>query len=158
MAGRKEQSSIEIILSVSKDTLNFHSLFHLVEGLSGSAEQEERGPFSEFVLEASREIRVGLVRQAGAKVGVQLFIWKVIQLINNKARINCVLRIHNCTPTFAPPCIWGDWNNIRPKKIKTERIIKTVNYMLYKGTVLSLNSIRPHTLNNITSEYIKQNT
>ena len=35
--------------------------------------------------------------QDGTKIGLQLFIWKIIQqLINNNTKINCVLHTHNC--------------------------------------------------------------
>ena len=44
--------------------------------------------------------------QGGAKIGLQLFIWKIIQkLINNNTRINSVSCTQNCKPTFAPPCV-----------------------------------------------------
>ena len=44
--------------------------------------------------------------QGGARVGLQLFEWKIIQqLINNNTRINSVLHTHNYKPTFAPHCM-----------------------------------------------------
>ena len=42
--------------------------------------------------------------QAAANVGLQLFVWKMIQLINNNTRINSVFYAH-WKLTFAPPCI-----------------------------------------------------
>ena len=45
--------------------------------------------------------------QGGAKGGLQLFIWKIMQsLINNNTKIYYVSHAHNCKPTFAPPCIY----------------------------------------------------
>ena len=44
----------------------------------------------------------------GTKVGLQLFIWKIIQsLIHNNTRINCVSYTHNCKPAFPLP-MYGD--------------------------------------------------
>ena len=37
--------------------------------------------------------------QSRAKVYLQLFVWKIIQLINNNTRTNSVSHIPNCKPT-----------------------------------------------------------
>ena len=45
--------------------------------------------------------------QGGTKVGIQLFVWKIIkELINHNTRINCVSCTHHCKPPFAPSCIF----------------------------------------------------
>ena len=41
--------------------------------------------------------------QGGAKVGLHLFVWKIIQLTNNNTRINWALCTHNCKPALPHP-------------------------------------------------------
>ena len=52
----------------------------------------------------SNLLLISIHLQHGEKVGLQLFVWKIIQqLINNNTRINCVLHTHNSKPPFVCP-------------------------------------------------------
>ena len=50
-------------------------------------------------------IRTDTETQGGAQVGLQLFIWKIMQYLINNTRINCVWHTRSCKHTWAPPCI-----------------------------------------------------
>ena len=46
--------------------------------------------------------------QDGAEVGLQLFVWKIIQYLINNTRMNSVPCTHNCKPTFGPRCVFPE--------------------------------------------------
>ena len=59
-----------------------------------------------------KELGIIMQIQSEAKVGLKLFVWKIIQLINSNTKINWSCT-HNCKPTFAPPCMHhcvGKWD------------------------------------------------
>ena len=47
--------------------------------------------------------------EGGAKVGWELFVWKIIQSLIKNKRISSVAHIHNYKPTFAPTLYGRNW-------------------------------------------------